>query len=440
MARLRQLKEWAGFTYRELERRTGEIGDHLPRSTLASTLRRDALPRRRFVETMVRACGLDPVPWARARTRLAVRLATAEHTAPPAGPAHPAFAAEPARPAEPGSPHARPVPRQLPYGSPGMVGRDRELGRIVEILTTAPVTVVSGPPGAGKSAAAVRAAHMAAHLFPDGQLYANLRDKGPGAEPPGPAEIAGLLLRSLGVPASAVPADAEEAAGTLRTALSGRRMLVLLDGVTTAAQVRPLAPVGGRSAVILTSTVHLTSLDGCGCVRLGPLAPDEAELMLEGLLGTERVRAEPEAARALADLCGRLPLCLRIAAARLAARPHWPLRTLTERMDDERRRLDELRVDGMELRATLAASFEHLAGSRDECARLAARVLGLVAGRSTGETGLEEAAALLDMPSEAVDRALERLVDANLVESRSPGSYRVPDLVRLFALERGGGG
>ncbi|WP_165964070.1 MarR family transcriptional regulator [Actinomadura sp. KC216] len=423
MVRLRQLKEWTGFTYRELETRTAEIGDHLPRSTLASTLRRDALPRQRFVETLVRACGLDPVPWTRTRTRLAVRLATAAHPAEP-----------------PSSPEPRRVPCQLPVGPPGLVGRDRELDRLVRMLATTPVTVVSGPPGAGKSAVGVRAAHMAAHLFPDGQLYAGLRARAPGAEPPAPAEIAGLLLRSLGVPGASVPADAEEAAGALRTVLSGRRVLVLLDDVATAAQVRPLVPVGGRSAAILTSTAALTSLDGSGCVYLDPLSPDEARQMLERLIGAERVRAEPEAARTLADLCGHLPLGLRLAAARLAARPHWPVRALTERMDDERRRLDEFRVDGMELRASLAVSFEHLARSHDEHARLAARVLGLLAGLPPGEMRLAEAAALLDMSQEAADRALERLVDANLVESRGPGSYRVPDLVRLFALERSGGG
>ncbi|WP_433466340.1 NB-ARC domain-containing protein [Spirillospora sp. CA-128828] len=418
MVRLRQLREWTGLSYRELETRSRNMGAFVPRSTLASALRRNALPRQEFVVTVVRACGLDPVPWARARRRLAVRLATSGH------------------PAEPAPAQHGPAPHQLPPSPAVLVGRDEELGRLVRMLTTTPVTVVSGQPGVGKSAAALRAAHRIAHLFPDGQLYVDLRKETPGAEPPGPAEIAALLLRSLGTEGSQVPADAGEAAGRLRTMLSGRRVLILLDDVASAAQVRPLVPCGGQSTAILTSRTPLTSLDCAGHMRLRPLSRDAAMEALERFLGAERVQAEPEAVRTLADLCDRLPLGLRIAAARLAARPEWPVRVLAERLADERRRLDEFRVDDMDVRASLALSFEDLAGSADEQNRLAVCVLGVVAALPAGQVRLGEAAALLDMPQDTAERALERLVDANLVESSTPGSYRVPDLVRLFALER----
>ncbi|MBC6459925.1 helix-turn-helix domain-containing protein [Actinomadura sp. HBU206391] len=426
MVRLRQLREWTGLTFRDLETRSRRLGDHLPRSTLASTLRRDALPRQEFVEALVRACGLDPAPWARARRRLAVRLAAAE----PAGERTWVQAAEQA-PVRDGS-----APHQLPLAPPVLVGRDRELDQVAGMLAGTPVTVISGPAGAGKSAVGVRAAHRAAHLFPDGQLYVNLRGTTPGAEPPAPAEIAGVLLRSLGIAWPQAPADAGEATGRLRTALSGRRLLVLLDDVASAAQVRPLVPCCGPSAVILTSRMSLTSLDGSRHVRLDPLSHAEAEEVLERNLGAERVRAEPEAVRTLADLCGHLPLGLRIAAARLAARPEWPVRVLTRRLADERRRLDEFRVDDMDVRASLAVSFEDVAGSDDEPARLAARVLGRLADLPAGEIRLPEDAVLLEVPEDTADRALERLVDAGLVESRTPGCYRVSELVRLFALEQ----
>lgn len=420
MVRLRQLKEWTGLTYRDLEARSRSTGGHLARSTLASTLRRNALPRQEFVEAMVRACGLDPAPWARARRRLAVLHA----------------AAEPAADRAPGARGT--APRQLPPAPPVLVGRDAELGRLARMLGAAPVTVISGPPGAGKTAVGVRAAHLVADRFPDGQLYVDLRGTAPNDEPLTPAEIAGVLLRSLGEGDARAAADAGEAAGRLRTALSGRRVLIMLDDVASAAQVRWLAPCGGGSAVLLTSRATLTSLDGSRHVRLGALPPDRARQALELFLGAERVRGEPEAVRTLADLCDRLPLALRIAAARLAARPEWPVRALVERMADPRRRLDELRVDDMDMRASLAVSFADLARGRDEAARLAVRVLGLPAEPPDGQVRTATAASLLDVPPDSAERALERLVDVGLAESSAPGRYRVPGLVRLFALEPNG--
>jgi len=282
----------------------------------------------------------------------------------------------------------------------------------------------------------VRAAHLAAHRFPDGRLYVNLRGTTPGAEPMTPAEVAGALLRSLGTPDAQVPSDAGEAAARLRSALSDRRVLVLLDDVASAAQVRPLVPIGGPSAAVLTSRASLTSIEGSLHLRVGELSHEAAQEVLAWYLGQERVRAEPEAVRTLASQCGRLPLVLRVAAARLAARPDWPVRALTGRMADERRRLDEFRVDDLEVRASLAVSFEDLERSRAEQDRMAARALRLIAGLPPGEVRLPDAAAALDASRDAADRVLERLVDANLVESGGPGRYRVPELVRLFALER----
>ncbi|TDD72483.1 NB-ARC domain-containing protein [Actinomadura rubrisoli] len=441
MLRLRQLKEWTGLTYRQLEARGRRHGDGLPRSTLAATLRRGGLPREEFVESLVKACGQDPVPWTGVRRRLAVQSMAdgAEGSAP-------AAAVPPPAPAPGGASWAAggaggpDAPHQLPVGTGVLVGRDREVAEVARLAggdgAGAPIVVVSGPPGVGKSALGVRAAHLAAARFPDGQIYVDVRGASPGTAPLTPVEIAGRLLRGLRGPGAPVPADAEEAAALLRSVLADRRVLVVLDDVASAAQVRPLVPFGRRCAALMTSRTSLTSLDGARCLRLGRLAPRDAETVLERFLGAERVAAEPDAVRLLADLCDGLPLGLRVAAARLAARPGWPLGALAERLSDPRGRLDEFRVDDLEVRASLAVSFDALAGSDDAQARAAARALPLLADLPGGDVRLPEAAALLHLSSEETGRALERLVDASLVESPAPGAYRVPDLVRLFARER----
>jgi hypothetical protein len=427
MLRLRQLKEWAGLTYRQIEIRSRRHGDCLARSTLAATLRRDALPREDFVRSLVRACGHDPDPWIRVRRELAVMTA-----------------AEPQKESSPVSgpevaPGLESPPRQLPLDADVLVGRDRELREVTRLVSGsdpgAPVIVISGPPGVGKSAVGIRAAHLAAEHFPDGQLYVNLRGASPGADPLTPAEIAGILLRRLRISGSAVPADAGEAAALLRCLLADRRVLVLLDDVACAAQVRPLVPFGRRSVALMTSRMTLTSLDGSRCLRVGHLSHDDAEAVLERLLGPERVTAEPEAVKHLADLCDHLPLGLRIAAARLAARPWWPVCALVERLADERHRLDEFKVDDLGMRAILAVSYDALAVSDDPHARMAASALPLLADLSAGEVLLAEAVKLLNTSMAEAGRTLERLVDANLMESAAPGCYRLPNLVRLFARE-----
>jgi DNA-binding SARP family transcriptional activator len=222
--------------------------------------------------------------------------------------------------------------RQLPMATSGVVGRTAEVTRVVQALSPlAPegrprLVVVHGPEGIGKSTVALRAAHRLAAAFPDGQLYADL---GGGADPEGRvAEVVAYFLRSLGVPADAVPSGFEDAVAAFRSATAGRRLLVVLDGAPSASAVRAALPGSSGCGVIVTSRHELAELfvsPGARGVSLGPLRWEDAHRVLRQELGDERLRAEPDAVDELLRLCDGLPLAIRSAAAHLVTRPRLPI-------------------------------------------------------------------------------------------------------------------
>jgi DNA-binding SARP family transcriptional activator len=343
-------------------------------------------------------------------------------------PPEPRPAAEPATPPRPGL---------LPPDSADLVGRDCEADRLRRMLTephratALPVAVVSGPPGVGKTALAVRVGHRLRDHFPDGQLYVDLRGDGP--EPAAPVSVLGRFLRALGVPAERIPCGLDERAELYRTLLADRRVLVVLDDARNDAQLRPLLPGGPGCAVLVTARRALPGL-GSGRLRLDVLDGTPALDLLGRIAGAERVEADPAAAAALVEACGRLPLALRIAAGRLARRPHRPVSWLVERLAEDATRLDELVLDDLAVRPALERGY---AGLDDE-ARALLRRLALL---NKADFGAWAAGALLDVADERGDDALERLVEAQLVDvaGTSPDGqlrYRLPDLVRSYALER----
>jgi DNA-binding SARP family transcriptional activator/tetratricopeptide (TPR) repeat protein len=336
------------------------------------------------------------------------------------------------------------VPRQLPVDIDGFTGREQELagleallggGDDEEALEPVVVSAVVGTAGVGKSALAIHAAHRLAGRFPDGQLYVNLQGAAVGSAPLGPGEVLGRFLRGLGVDPAAIPGDLEEAAALWRSQVAGRRLLVVLDDAADAAQVRPLLPAAPGCGVLVTSRRVLTSLEGAQHLHLDVLAPDEAIQLLGRLAGPQRVAAEPQVAAEVVRLCGRLPLALRIAGARLAARPSWPVRTLAERLADAQARLDELELADIGVRASFTVSDQHLRASGDPTDRAAAAAFGLLGMLDGPELGMPVAARLLDIGERAAERVLERLVDAHLLETPAPGRYRLHDLLRLYARE-----
>jgi DNA-binding SARP family transcriptional activator/Tfp pilus assembly protein PilF len=337
-------------------------------------------------------------------------------------------------------PASQPVPRELPALVAGFTGRTRELQRLSQLLDPTgaagrPVVIsaIDGMGGVGKSALAVQAAHQLIERFPDGQLYVNLHGATPGQPPRTPISALGQLLRSLGLEPTAIPAEAEEAAARWRSLAAQRRLLILLDNAHDAAQVRLLLPGSPTCAVLVTSRQVLGSLDGAHLLHLDLLPQQQALALLGRLIGQQRVAAEPAAAEEVVRLCGRLPLAVRIAGARLADRPTWPVRELADRLADATRRLEELTAEGLAVRAAFDVSLQALQHSRDGIDRAAAAAFGLLSLPDGPGMGVAAAARLLDQPEPTAQTLLERLVDAHLLQTPRPGRYQFHDLVRLHA-------
>ena len=342
------------------------------------------------------------------------------------------------------TPPPRPAPAHLPPAISDFTGRDDDLAALLDWLdpTTgatsdpatgaAPVAVVSGSGGIGKTSLAVRTAQTLRRHFPDGQLAVDLR-AGAGT-PVDPGDVLAGFLRDLGVDSREIPAGTDRRAALYRSAVAGRRLFILLDDAQDAAQVRPLLPADPGCAVVVTSRNRLATLEGCRRVILGMLDPADARSLFARIIGGDRLAAEPAAAAAVLDGCGGLPLAIRVAAARLAARPGWTIASLAGQIADARRRLDELQVDDLAVRASFQVSYDGLARpAGDGDPRRALRLVSLWEGASLS---LPAAAALLDLPADTAETALELLVDNNLLDSPDRGVYRLHDLIRLCAAEQ----
>jgi len=322
------------------------------------------------------------------------------------------------------------VPRTLPPDVPVFVDRERELARVVSRLAAGErYCAIHGMAGAGKTTLAVHAAHRMADRFPDGQLYLDL---GAGAAhgPLRPVDAVGRLLAALAVPATDVPPDAERAAALLRTALAGRRVVVVLDDVLDTGQVHELLPAAPGCAVIMAGRRPSTAVDGAGLLRVGRLPVVAAVNLVRRYAGADRVDADRAATAQVVRFCECLPLALRIAATRLAQRPEWSVGDFAARLADPQRRLDALTCDGLSVRDSLRAGVRLLQRFADPLAMRAMARLGVLDLPVVRTTAL---AVLLDVPVPLAEQAAERLVDAGLIETLSMDRYRVPDLVRLFA-------
>ncbi|MCC3765930.1 tetratricopeptide repeat protein [Glycomyces sp. TRM65418] len=330
-----------------------------------------------------------------------------------------------------------PVPRELPIPPHRFTGRDDELRFLHglagsdDVAEPVPIAVVTGMGGIGKTALAVHWAHRVTERFPDGQLFIDLRGHGEGPALR-PIEALTALLGSLGVPPAHVPLDADQAAARFRTQIGTRRMLIVLDNAASAEQVRPLLPGSAGCMVLVTSRHRLADLiawHGGSRLTLDPLSSEDAQTLVTGLL--RRGSTDAAEVAKLAELCGRLPLALRIAAANLAEGARPDVAGYIAKLSEDGL-LASLRVDGSQDTA-IRAVFESSYRVMPDAARRLFRLLGLAPGP---DLSLEAAASLAATSTEEVKPLLDQLAAAHLLDHHRPGRYRLHDLLRLYARER----
>ncbi|MFD3661667.1 helix-turn-helix domain-containing protein [Streptomyces sp. NPDC058659] len=403
-ARLRLLHELSGLGVRALARDTG-----LSSSSLSRYLNGRTVPPWPAVVALCRLVKRDPRPlrplWERTSNPL---------PAPPKS-----------------SRQIRPLPRNdLPRDVPDFTGREERLSAVFAAVESHRAVSVDGMAGVGKTCLAVHAAHRLAADFPDAQLYVDLHGFTEGRPPLDPDSALRMLLAALDVPSERVPREGvEELAACWRSELARRRVVVVLDNAADADQVRPLLPGAGPSVALITSRNRLLGLDEVPPVSLDVLSPAESAELLARASGDaggpdSRLARDPESAAEVLRLCGRLPLALRLAAARLRHRPGWTVGILVERMSEG------VSEGASEFDAEFGAAFAMSVRQLDRARARLFRLLGLLPGESFDAYVV---AALADLPLREARASLEDLVDAHLVQEPTPGRYRLHDLVHQHA-------
>jgi DNA-binding SARP family transcriptional activator/tetratricopeptide (TPR) repeat protein len=331
------------------------------------------------------------------------------------------------------------IPRQLPSSIADFIGREDHLADVKQVLAderarsdgyAVPIIAISGRGGVGKSTLALRMAHELAGEFPDGHIYADLRGMTDEKSTWG---LLARIMRALGVSGSVIPDDMAERVEMYRSRVAGKRLLIVLDDVTSEEQVLPLLPGSASCAVIVTSRARLVGLPAARQVDVGTFDATTSMELLARIVGWPRLRAEPPAAAQLVNYCGGLPLALRIAGARLASRPQWRIAELTRRLKSEVRRLDELSHRGLEVRSSIALTYRSLPEQAQRLFRLSAIV-------KAPDFPSWTAAALLDVDLMQAEDTLERLVDVRMLDTKRCADgqlrYGLHDLIRVYAQER----
>ncbi len=302
-------------------------------------------------------------------------------------------------------PAAKPAAaNQLPRDIADFVGREPQLTRILH--DPAQVTLITGEIGIGKTALAVRAAHLLAPAFPDGALMVRLRGRGGG--PRAIADVQRELLSAVGPDVAAVR-DEDVLASVWRSRLAGRKVLLVLDDAPDEAAVRTLLPGTAASRVLVTSRSRLSGLESVARIGLGELSTDEGVEFLCRLIGRGRVLGDLAAVHAILDRYGRSPLTLRLLGGRAAGLPHVPLSRLAERLERAPSVLDEFVAGDVSLRARFEEGYNRPSWAH----RDAFRILGSLSGPPFGHEELIEALAAGAGP--AAERVIESLLEANVL-------------------------
>lgn len=326
------------------------------------------------------------------------------------------------------------VPAQLPPDLGTFVGRSAELDRLAaprhsEYPTRAVViSAIDGMAGVGKTTLATHAAHRLADQFPDGQLFLDLHGYTQGVEPIDAAAALDRLLRAVGVAAEQIPDSLDERSALYRTQLADKRILIVLDNASDESQVQPLLPGSPGCLVLVTSRRRLPGLDGTSLISLDVHDLPEAVALFTRTAGPGRIPPGSDALVAeIVELCGRLPLAVRIAASRFRHRPCWTLGDVVDLLRDQRGRLAELQAGNLSVAAAFHLSYQQLPADL----RRTFRLLGLHPGP---DIDAHAVAALTGTTAHEARTSLDRLIDSHLLVQHTPGRYRFHDLIRAHAM------
>jgi DNA-binding SARP family transcriptional activator len=346
----------------------------------------------------------------------------------------------------PGSPtRAEPVPQPGVLGAPAhlppeavpFVGRREVLERCREFVPPrhgdpplATTVAVGGMAGVGKTTLALHWAHGAADHFPDGQIYVDLQGHHPTRSPLTTAQAIRAVLDALGIGHRETYPNDTALGITYRTALAGRRLLLVLDDALDCEQVRPLLTASTGSVTLVTSRRRLEGLavtHHAHLITLEPMDGREGVALLERRLGADRVRAERSAAQEVVALCDGLPLALAVAGTRASTRPGISLSALATEL-----REGLVSLSSRDSRTDARSAFQRSYDALSSGAATLFRLLSLYPAR---ELTLRGAASLTGTDLRSARQYMAELTDHHLLVETAPDRYAGHALLRAFAVD-----
>ena len=316
-----------------------------------------------------------------------------------------------------------PVPYQAVSVPAHFVGREKEIEQLKVALTQpgAKIQALIGMSGLGKTTLAAQVACQLRPAFSDGVLWANTAT---GAA----SDILLAWSRAYGYDFSSI-SDLESRAAAVRGLLADKQVLIVLDNVATAGQIRPLLPGGEGCAILLTSRdVEVAHALNAKTMALKELPPHNGRQLLTHILGQERVTAEAEAAAEICRLVSHLPLAVEIAAQRLKSRPRQTLANMAARLQESQRRLG-LEISDLAVRASFDVSWTAL----DKNLQAIFPLLAVFAGRPFTA---EAIVAIAEIDLFDAEDYLYDLVSLSLLQEEGRTQFRQHPLLADFAAEK----